>query len=349
MQEKTSEELQTEPAPETRRFFSLRPTLAGFVSAGATAVSAATIGGFLGTFWWRFDLLSHFRLQYFLCLAAAGMLLGLLRKWKSATVFAVFAAVNLAIILPYFFGKDDALPDETKSFRALLVNVHTANTRYEDVRNAFLESDPDFVVLEEINQTWMQKLKSLHERYPYSDARPREDNFGIALLSKHPLVQSDIVYLGEAGVPSVFAILDLNGQQISLLGTHPVPPASPDGAELRNGQLERVATFVNSLPEPRMILGDLNVTPWSPYFRKLLAATGMKDSGKGRGIQTTWPAHVFVLRIPIDHCLVSSAIRILDRRTGPNVGSDHYPLIVDFVLAAAADCPTAPRDASPYR
>jgi endonuclease/exonuclease/phosphatase (EEP) superfamily protein YafD len=81
-----------------------------------------------------------------------------------------------------------------------------------------------------------------------------------------------------------------------------------------------------------VLLGDLNTTSWSPHFRDLINTAGLKDSRAGFGIQPTWPAGTPPLWIPLDHCLVSPEIKVHDRRVGPNVGSDHFPVIVEFSL-----------------
>jgi len=43
-----------------------------------------------------------------------------------------------------------------------------------------------------------------------------------------------------------------------------------------------------------------------------------------------------VHRVAIDHCLVSPEIAIRDRHIGPDVGSDHFPVVLDFALAGEA-------------
>ncbi len=39
-----------------------------------------------------------------------------------------------------------------------------------------------------------------------------------------------------------------------------------------------------------------------------------------------------LVALPLDHCLVSDEILVANRRVGPFVGSDHFPVVVDLVL-----------------
>jgi len=51
-----------------------------------------------------------------------------------------------------------------------------------------------------------------------------------------------------------------------------------------------------------------------------------------RGMQPTWPTFSPLLEIPLDHLLHTKDVTIVNREIGVDVGSDHYPLIVDLVL-----------------
>lgn len=116
-----------------------------------------------------------------------------------------------------------------------------------------------------------------------------------------------MVYLGEAEVPSINATLLLNGIPVTLLGTHPLPPGSAEYARLRNDQLRAIATKVQASKGLTIVLGDLNATPW-------------------------WPAYLPIGRIPLDHCLVSPSIYVINKQLGPNVGSDHLPVVIDLEI-----------------
>lgn len=300
-----------------------------FTAAGSLAV-LATMLGFFGRFFWFLDLFSHFRVQYFLGLISLGLLLLGCRRWRAAALFFCFAGLNLSVVLPLYWGRS-AVPAEGFPLRVMLLNVNTRTGDPNRVRSVVSDADPDILVLEEVDNDWITDLEWLDASYPFSVARPRQDNFGIVLFSKLPLEETEVVYIGDVGVPSIVATARMPHTKLRVLATHPLPPVGPAYSRRRNKQLARIPEYVRS-PHPVVLLGDLNVTPWNTHFRRLLDRSGLRDSAKGYGVQPTWPNVISLLRIPIDHCLHSDGLVVVDRMVGENTGSDHYPLIVDFVV-----------------
>ena len=98
-----------------------------------------------------------------------------------------------------------------------------------------------------------------------------------------------------------------------------------------------MADLIRRQDGPTMLMGDLNTTPWAPTFRDFLDSSGMRDSRGGFGLQVTWPTYLPPLLIPIDHALVSPDISVRHFEVGPSVGSDHYPLLLDFTLGTVQD------------
>ncbi|MGQ0636058.1 MAG: endonuclease/exonuclease/phosphatase family protein [Planctomycetaceae bacterium] len=251
--------------------------------------------------------------------------------------FALFAIINLYTIVPLYFGRPAIdTPAETVArsspLRALQLNVNTRAGNAQKVGQLIARLDPDLIVLEEVSSRWLQALATALEGYPYSIARPRDDNFGIAVFSRLPLANSEIRHLGEADVPTVIVEVEAPERPFTLIATHPLPPGGAEYSRLRNDQLARLPAVVREAKSPVLLVGDLNATPWCSCFRRLLRETALVDSSQGRGVMPTWPTHIPVLLIPIDHCLHSPEIRVLEKSTGPDVDSDHYPLIIEFVL-----------------
>jgi endonuclease/exonuclease/phosphatase (EEP) superfamily protein YafD len=305
-----------------------RLTFFGLACAGGAVLVATTVAGFLERVWWRFELFAHFRVQYFLGLAlVTALALVWRRRWAAAT-FAAFAGMNLALIAPLYSSADALPPSGTQVLDITLLNVLTSNDRHEDVLAMIRERNPTLLLLMETNERWLSALAPLTERYPHVVSRTRSDNFGIALYSKVPFESAEIVSLGSADVPSVVARFLIEGEPITLIGTHPVPPIRERLALLRNEQLAAVADLAASIEGRVIVLGDLNTSPWSSHFRRLLRDGDLRDSAKGQGLRLTWPAEgaLFLLRIPIDHCLISPGLAVLETKVGDAVGSDHLPL-----------------------
>lgn len=300
-------------------------TAAGAVTLGASGLS------FLGSFGWIFDLFTHFRVQYFFGLLFAAVLLLIWKRYRSALFFTIGAAVNLALIAPLYFRNDNFGSDSTETFRIVLINVNTHSGDPELVEEFIRKDSPDLLVLEEIDSSWTSQLQNLHSIYPHSEVVPRDDNFGIGFYSKVPILTSSVDYFGSAGVPSISANLTLGSDTVRIIATHPLPPVGSEYSRHRNEQFESIIEAIHT-QSTDILIGDLNATHWSSPYRKLIRSTGLNDSAKGFGPQPSWPSSNFLLRIPIDHMLHSDRIRVSSRSIGSDVGSDHFPLVVDFSL-----------------
>jgi endonuclease/exonuclease/phosphatase (EEP) superfamily protein YafD len=190
------------------------------------------------------------------------------------------------------------------------------------------------LILQEVTAACLTSLRSLSERYPFTHGLVWRAGFGLAILSRLPFERAEILRIGSVGLPSIIARFNVAGHQLTVVGTHPIAPRGPIRLHRRNLQLAQLAKFAQQTPGPLMLLGDLNCSPWSPIFVDLLRVSGLRDSRKGFDLQPTWPASLpEALRIPIDHCLVSSQVTVHRCAAGPRIGSDHLPIIVEFSLA----------------
>lgn len=125
--------------------------------------------------------------------------------------------------------------------------------------------------------------------------------------------------------------MENHGKPLTLVVTHPLPPLA--GFVVRNLQLAHIAKARQEWGPDVIVSGDLNISSWSPYFQDLVRESGLRDSQLGFGVQPSWPAGLLpVMRIPIDHVLVSENFVVLKRELGPDIGSDHLPVYVELGL-----------------
>lgn len=304
-------------------------SIEGLLSALGSLISLATVAGFGGSLSWLFDLASHFRIQYLLILFLIIAYFTIVKRFKKASLFLLFFLLNLFTIVPLFWGRQ-SVPN-AKTSRIMLLNVYTQNEEVEKVRNEIVTTDPDLLILQEIDQQWIKDLQWLDSIYPYSYTFPRSDNFGIGMWSKTAFKKAALEYVGEAGLPSINAMLPIGDTVVQVIATHPLPPVGKTNAAYRNEQLSLVPQLIVK-EHPTIIVGDLNSSCWGYNFKKLLKESGLNNSAKGFGFQPTWPSGSPLLYTAIDHLLHSDDIVIADRQIGNNVGSDHLPLVVDFTV-----------------
>ena len=294
---------------------------------------ALTLAGSCGAWHWAFDLCSHFRWYYFVAATLFGILIWRKRRRAAMAALGVTLLWNGGLLAPYYLPSSQ--PDIAKdgaTVSLISLNVYTGNTDKQAVIDYLRERSADLVVVMEVDERWEQALAELHDHYPHQFIQSRPDNFGIGLLSREPLAQSQFVNAGGTHLPTIVARVEREARAFVLVATHPLPPIGASNTRERNAQLRAVADIVKASSLPCVVAGDFNATPWSSAFRDLTARSGLRDSALGRGVQGSWNAKSPLIRIPIDHVLVPASVRVFRRVVGPNVGSDHFPVEIEFVL-----------------
>lgn len=307
----------------------------GLLNVGRALLVVATVGCLSARLHWFAELFAHFRVQYLATgvLLAAGWLL--LKRRRAALLCAVLGLYHGGRLVPDYLPPDlPPAPEALPRFRLVSVNLLTENTSHDRLVAWLREEAPDLVLLFEVGEGWQRALAPLADTLPNQWYVAREDNFGIGVLARDPRAIFEGTRCGD-GMPSVVARLPLAETTVTLLGTHPWPPTGGPGTAGRDAQLRGCAAEIASAPAPRVLAGDLNITPWTPIFGDLLEMADLRDSRAGFGLQASWLLGFPLLAIPIDHVLHDASLVVLDRRIGPEFGSDHRPVLVDFALAGS--------------
>lgn len=290
--------------------------------------------GLLGGWGWILDLLSHFRWQYLF----VSLVVMAVAAWRR--VRWVVAAAGLTLLLngvligrlawPQGPHRTSIAPGSALTVASL--NVLRINSRKQDVLEYLQALDADVIFLMEVDEQWLAALQPLEARYPHRFARPRPDNFGLALYSRQPLHEPRLLQLGDVAAPTVAAGVSHRSRELLLIGTHPVPPVGRHAARMRDEQLAALAGQVGRIGAPVLLMGDLNATPWSHGMRRLTSAN-LGFCGATAPWKPTWKAGS-LLAVPIDHVLCTPPLTITGHDVGPDVGSDHRPVVarVDWTI-----------------
>ncbi|MGD1808587.1 endonuclease/exonuclease/phosphatase family protein [Dapis sp. BLCC M126] len=245
---------------------------------------------------------------------------------------------NLLEIIPFYISQDRIFDSFEPKIRFFQANVFYKNQQYERLISEVKTENPDVAIFIEVTDAWAEKLELLQKDYSYwvihqdpQIAFNENINLGIAVYSKIPLKNTSIQDLG-GGRKTVSTQIEIQGKTLSILTTHPSWGIGKYGFNLRNKQLSEIASYIANQKESRVVIGDLNITMWSPYYKELISNSGLYNARKGFGMIPTWPSFIPLLSIPIDHCLVSQDIRVVNTKSGRNIGSDHLPLITDLII-----------------
>ncbi len=278
-----------------------------------------------------FDLFCHFRVQYLFLLVLAMVPIVARKKWIAAVVVSMAIGVNCLEIAP-LYSKFPMVGTNSQTLNIVDINFNSRNSNFDLLKALLKENEADIVCWQEFSPAAELWAKYNLADYPYSKQIPRHDNFGIAMFSKLPVTKFEDKLLSDVNIETLIARVQVKGSPLQIICTHTYPPITASALNTRDLQLENLGTFVKESGIPTILCGDLNATSWSGSFKKLLKSSALVDSRQGFGVQPSWPSGLGPLMIPIDHVLVDPKIHVVSRKIGPDVRSDHFPVILKLAF-----------------
>jgi endonuclease/exonuclease/phosphatase (EEP) superfamily protein YafD len=278
---------------------------------------------------WFLDLFSHFKVQY-LIISIVFLLISFFKPLKSRITFCILIIATL--IQALFFLRlekyNTAFNSKSKLLTATSINILSSNQEIHLLKNYIQKKIPDILFLYEITPNHALELAWLKDTYPFGHIIFQNNNFGIGVFSKYKLSSAEIYREPILNIPSIYSLMEFEGENVGLVAVHPMPPISKVAFQSQKNYFEFLAEKIKNNGGAILVCGDFNTTPWSRTFQKLIASTGLNYSRRLNF--PTWPTHFALIGIPIDHCLATSQITIQSYKRGPFIGSDHYPIEIEL-------------------
>ncbi|MDW7693390.1 endonuclease/exonuclease/phosphatase family protein [Flammeovirgaceae bacterium SG7u.111] len=230
--------------------------------------------------------------------------------------------------------------DVKNTINILVSNVLTSNKESEKLIAQVNKLSPHILLTLESDKWWEEKLDVLEKDFPYTVKIPLDNLYGMHLYSNLELKNTQVNYLVQDDIPSIFAKVVLkSGAEIDIYCVHPRPPAPSESSTsiYRDAELLIVGQKVQKSKEPTLVFGDLNDVAWSYTTRLFRKVSGLLDPRIGRGVFSTFHADKPLLRWPLDHIFHSKDFELVNIQRLNSIGSDHFPLFVSLYLDPKAD------------
>jgi endonuclease/exonuclease/phosphatase (EEP) superfamily protein YafD len=287
-------------------------------------------------------ILVWFRWQYLVALLCCATATAFLRNWTLLALCLLFSVPNAVALAPYYLpnGRPDSA--EKQHLRICQVNVNYANPNHDKVIAYIKRCNPDVILMQELTQVWADAIEEAFPEYRHITKVPRPDAYGIGTFSRLPLTRDDVKRYGELEYPCAVSWIRWNDTDVKITNVHLLTGTNPRHLYGQTRQFAELTRDTHSAGGAQIVAGDFNAPIWSSGIQKLLAAANLHNSADGFGWQPTWPQDLWasamlgvpvpddIIRVPIDHCLVSDQLLVTGFSVGNDIGSDHYPVCIDI-------------------
>jgi endonuclease/exonuclease/phosphatase (EEP) superfamily protein YafD len=272
---------------------------------------------------WPMELVQHFRPHMIVAgVVGAALCLLLGERWEWAAISAGLALVNYAAMPEPRWVKAEAHLSGAPGLTVVWANVWHKQTALERTLAWAQAQNADVILVGEYPDT--DSAGVLPGDYPHrldpGVLPDRKYARRVVAFSRLPINDGQILQgPGPRIRPFVKFKVDVDGRPLGIIGAHPVPPTSPKLLKERDSHIGGLAAQAT---EPFVIAGDFNATPWCPAFT---AIPGRRVGAYA--FKPTWAFSLPLLGLPIDHIMVSAAMKVSGYVVAPFTGSDHRAIL----------------------
>jgi endonuclease/exonuclease/phosphatase (EEP) superfamily protein YafD len=216
--------------------------------------------------------------------------------------------------------------------KVVTFNVWVRNRQFDRIISYLRQEKPDIVFLEELKEEHKQAFAKLADLYPTQvTCHDNKIACETMVLSRFPARLQRAGWINGAPPSIAVAELDIDGRFLTVIAVHVIWPFPMRSRDAQREQVVHLAAALDAFDGPLVIGGDFNGGAWVRNQRDLRALARLTGEP---GFHQTWPALPIHgldvpdwLRLPIDHVFSRGGPVVVAAEVGPELGSDHLPLV----------------------
>jgi endonuclease/exonuclease/phosphatase (EEP) superfamily protein YafD len=269
------------------------------------------------------------------------MAMGMARIWPLATILMIIQILALVgtYLLPIKdnIGSSSPVITEAPNLRVITLNALKSNSSQNSqslMHRWIYQEKPDLIAIQEAPFSWVALYAAIKADYPYLATPIGQYHKDINLLSRFPIISTNRVRLGQGKLELVSVVVETPKGYVNIIIVHPMTIRSDAQWRERNFYMNYLTKVTDFGLSDTIVLGDFNASPWSKVYRDLLQQRQLSDHSEifPQFTRILDKSQGFSLGARIDNVAVSAGSHVKNCTIGPDVGSDHLPVMCDLQM-----------------
>ena len=206
-----------------------------------------------------------------------------------------------------------------------LSSFNVYNSTFEDIIE---EYDCDIISFQEYTPDWHAFIQEkLITSFKYNYTKLRIDPFGMAVYSKLPINKVQTFHYKE--IPNLDVKVNTGYQEVEIISSYIAPPHISPGHNAGD-HLDAITTFVHTLDNPVVVLGDFNQVYWAADIQNFRAEAGLNNSRRNIDITT---------KVPYDHIFHTEMLECISFKEITDADLTHLGIVGTFQPKSAITNP----------